>query len=97
MITGWLGGVQKGQNVDYIICGRSLNEMQYHVLRFAWSTALHPLWKSFCSTAETQPSRLTVMQTATTAKSIKHVFKRALHARKPILYQCNLFPHTKMT
>ena len=28
MITGWVGGVQKGQNIDYVIYGRSLIHLE---------------------------------------------------------------------
>ena len=28
MITGWVGGVQKGQNIDYVIYGQSLIQTQ---------------------------------------------------------------------
>ena len=27
MITGWVGGVQKGQNIDYVIYGQSLSKL----------------------------------------------------------------------
>ena len=42
MITDWVGGVQKGQNIDYVIFERSLMSMResktYNQISCEWDT-----------------------------------------------------------